>query len=250
MVEKIKRERGRPQKLNEGYKQYIARVKQAHPDWSVEKIREKLFRALYDFLKEKHPDWSAKQISDKATTSLPGLSSIQKYLKKDVILNLGKESHLEQPWHFGLMSKPKYSIPAEAVPFIFMVQDWLEQMPSLRGIASPQKPLTIRQALWIGRLYKTFDGINLYEKLTLPEVIYLWAEAYANHEAISALSGTVLDTTMLDQGMRRHALPVITVLDGKSGYERWPVGSLVEAMLLHKNDLFDKLEQIRKDGEQ
>lgn len=243
-MEKLKRERGRPQKL-EPYKEYIAKAKSAHPDWSAEKVRETLSRALYNLLKEKYPDWSATQISNKVAELLPGLSSVQKYLSKEINPKLKKLGPLEQPWHFGLMSNPKYSISPDAVPFIQIVQDWREKNSDFRGNPPPQKPLTIRQVLWISRIFKAYDQRTL--EISLPDWLYLWAEAYANHEIISALSGADPDTTFLDKKMRERIIPIIIVQD-ESGIDRWPDGSLVDENLLHKKDPLEKAKQIKKDG--
>ncbi len=249
MTEKIKRERGRPKKLTERFKRFIASSKKAHPDWSAEIIREKLFRALYDSLRENHPDWSATQISHNATVPLPGLSRIQKYLA-DINPFLAKPSELDQPWHFGLMSKPKYSITPDAVPFIMMVQGWLEKMPRWQHDSPlPQKPLTIRQALWISRIYRIGDESALAGRIALPDFLFLYAEAYAYIEAISTLTGTLFDTTVLDKAMREHKIPIIIVSEGEPPIGRWLDGSLAEPSFLNIKDILEKVEKINKDGE-
>ena len=84
-------------------------------------------------------------------TDWPKLSVVQRELKK--IKNPDQQrqdKELEKSWHLGLMNQ--YDISPEALPYIFLVQEWLEKYPDIFKNPPPQAPLTIRETLWVARL--------------------------------------------------------------------------------------------------
>ncbi|MFC2047189.1 hypothetical protein ACFLTK_02800, partial [Chloroflexota bacterium] len=106
----------------------------------------------------------AKEVLDKVHEELkrndwPKLSVIQRELKKVKANETLTQINYDSPWHLGLMDK--YSVTSDAVPFILLVQDWLDKYPDLFGSPPPQQPLTIRQALWVSRLYRMVDKDKL-----------------------------------------------------------------------------------------
>lgn len=202
-----------------------------------------------------HPDWNAAQFQRQLVIALgekkaPGLSAVQKRIPKtrEEYRKL-LEAGLLDPWHLGLLSKHP-EIPAEAVPYILMVQKWAESHPDRFG--QPHEQLSVRQALWIARLYSTAVGTVRWDKVKKPKDVeqaasevsaYLWewSEAYARRETINDLGGSG-DTIELDRDLRTggRALAI-----GKTILTYHP-GSFNIAYTADK----DLHEQITKDGEQ
>ncbi|MFC1913134.1 hypothetical protein ACFLX7_02960 [Chloroflexota bacterium] len=254
MIDKIKRERGRPEKLTASFKEFIAKCKENNPSLSAQKIRGKLAQALHKALEVKHPVWSQKDIDDRVATFLPGLSRIQKYLTKDVNPHKNKPSPLDNPWYLGLLSKInnpgdpakyKIDIPQVAVPHLLLVQNWLEQHPDL-VFKRPQELLTIREAQWISRLHGIVN-IHSLKKKTRPEAarwLYVWAEAYATRERICEKAKTPFDTSRLDEALRKGAQPVTigeTII--------YHFGDEIEIDTLDER-LLQQMEEMKKDGEE
>jgi len=170
-------------------------------------------------------DWNSAQIWEeyKKRFNDPanevGLNDIQKHhaALKDEYKYIG---HLDAPWNLGLLTNPQINMPAEAVKVIVDIEKKLEkdrdkekhtfrrphEFPSLMPTI-PQ--LTIRQALWISRLYKLFDHAEKFLDDTgeehikeVNELIYIWACAYAKREIVCNLNKYYFDTFALDQALR------------------------------------------------
>ena len=144
-------------------------------------------------------------------------------------------SPLENSWQLG----QSLDLPSEAIAAIFEVQRLLEKERDNPGLATAGMkewteyytdgkmtttawPLTIREALWISRLYK----INY--KLSEPEMLYLkihkrpipshrplsespyqlWkaANAYADYERLCIIAGIDFNTSKLDDALRSGSI--------------------------------------------
>jgi len=183
-------------------------------------------------------------------TEWPKLSVIQRELKKnkDNDVTLQSDAGVENPessWHLGLMAK--YNMLPEAVLYILTVQDWLEKYPDWLNNPPPQEPLSIREALWVGRLYCVIDESRFKKPKYLPSIarfLYLWAKAYASREHICELSGTPFDTSNLDKGFRKLGLPFTA---GKTTAVFYSDKSFSIDTI--DKDLVQQMEQMKKDGE-
>ena len=88
---------------------------------------------------------------------------------------------LDEPWSVGCLAK--YDIPSEALPSV---------MSAYKKRLAENDVLTIREALWIGRLYGVIDPKDL---------VYDWAFLYALEEQISEILGKPFDSRNLDSEM-------------------------------------------------
>lgn len=182
--------------------------------------RPKGTRELVIDIFAEHPEWNATQVHERYKiligdpTRAVGLSSIQKYLEEmKPPYNEDKKEGLEEHWHIGIMAK-NYNIPADAVPYIVMVQNWVKQ--NMDPIFNkPLEPLSVRDALWISRLYAmwSLDGLQSKDMPGIAYALYSWAKAYSRRERICKLLKKEFDTYELDQALSERARPVIV---GKS----------------------------------
>jgi len=199
--------KGRPEKLTENLKREIARIRINHPKWRLAEIREELRPVLTKTIKKEQPAWNDKQVNLEVVERLPGISRIQKFIKKDLKPNEDKPEiqNLEKPWHLGRLEQ--YPLPPEAIPYIILVQHVAGQYPELVTI-------TIRQAQWIARFYGIFGDYQRLkdkDKLEVAGGLYELAKAYADHEIICYLSGTPPDTSELDKDLREGRIPKVSI---------------------------------------
>jgi len=136
-------------------------------------------------------------------------------------------SPLDKPWHLGLTLdryglNKDYLLAAEDIAAIIEVQKWLEiakDHPLLSsipewtdsitsgGMATTVWLLTIREALWISKLYK--------EKSLAGNTYRLWyaAKTYADYQRLCEISNTPpFDTIKLDEALRNDTM-------GKAKYD-------------------------------
>jgi hypothetical protein len=186
--------------LPESMKILIAQVYLEHPDWRTRKIREEVIRRWHQAsLNYDDPNW-------------PGLSAVQKLLaeyRKKHEEQAFELKELDRPW--GILDTAKYPIPPEILPTV--LEAWGMKLEE-------DNPITIREALWIARLYYVFKEarLDIMKMLPLqmvyPEesdylkeyykgdskalLIYIltsFATAYARHELALSLSGKHFDKT-------------------------------------------------------
>lgn len=170
--------------------------------------------------------WTAKEIQSEVAKRIqlkwpsrykldwPGLRAVQDRLAK-IKDNFESEEFqkLEASWHLYLMRMPEYQIPPEVVPDILAVQEWcVKEHPDVPLFKS--EPLTIRQALWIARLYGITRLLHAgkakgkNKSLDITKWLWLWSKAYAQYEILCYLSGTPPDTTKLDKAIWNGATPI------------------------------------------
>lgn len=114
---------------------------------------------------------------------LPSLYSIGDFRRKELERN--PESDLDNPWHLGTLNDDP--LPADAIPHILLVQAWAKKNTI---------PLTIRNAIWISRLYKIKEIKNT-------EALFTVAGVYSIFERRCELAGLPkpYNTSNLDAGI-------------------------------------------------
>lgn len=80
----------------------------------------------------------------------------------------------ESPWSVFDITNPKYTILSEALPTV--LRAWAYERVTYR------RPLTIRQALWVARLYSVFREAGLEEKPLLISTLCGIARGLAHGE--------------------------------------------------------------------
>jgi hypothetical protein len=152
------------------------------------KISDKIQQILIDIWLE-HNEATAKEIKLLLDKKLgyegPGLSAIQKILaivrekvrqKKE---NPSNQIDIkDRPWNLGQLKD--FPIDPEVVPYLLSMQH--------KRKSESKKPLTVREAIWINRLYKITDINNLD----------WWAGMYALREKSTEITNTNIDTTDID----------------------------------------------------
>lgn len=181
-MEKIKT-RGRPKLLDDDLKRVIDTLKEKHPTWSARKILDNIHEILFSRWQNNNPRLSVEDIEKQVNSRLPGVNSIQKYLREQKSpCGKGKYSP-DAPWQFGYLTKK--DISAEAVSSIVRVLNWQRKQPKW----DPVSYLTIREATWISRLHQ----IKFFKNS--PEELWKIATAYS---ILERASNGHLDTTELD----------------------------------------------------
>lgn len=244
-----KQQKGRPEKLTDELKLWIAKYQgKQKKKLKATDIRDVIYYSWVSGIPEDLPTEAKNQVMAIITAKMPGISAIQKFTK---MLNekLDKPSELDITWHLGLMGK--YNIPAEALPYILMVQRHTENSTDMFG--QPHEPLTIRQALWVSRLYGIITPNPKVMKkdpqkmlYSIAHYLYQCSEAYATREKICQLSGTPFDTTSLDKALRDGAEFNTfdkTIISSYRKDQSFSIDTIDEK-------LTKQMEQMKKDGEQ
>jgi len=199
MAKSINAKLGRPSKV-EKHASIISELYRKHPSWSDKEIRQELKIIVNRQLKQ--DGLNDSQITAIIETDFPSVYTIADY-RRTVLKPKQKEiaeSGIDKLWHTGILRDQESGyfnqISSQAIPFIFKVQDYVEQKEFI--------PVSIRQAIWIS-YFSSFYRIPLSED----DVINLFriSAYYADREAISELSGAkVFDTTELDAALRHGEL--------------------------------------------
>lgn len=201
---------GRPEKLTDEMKRVVTRIRINHrKKWKAPTIREELRLWLQDKVgkevTEKHLAWSVQKINAEVEERLPGLSSIQKYLK-ETKQNLNKEWPEDKPWHMGTLEDEDYELPPDSLPILLRIQ----------SEKSKDNPLTIRQAKWVSRLYPIILSFS-QGKETAETIKRLnwWSEFYADREVMSEVSNLSFNTSELDRELlkARGGIPELSPAD-------------------------------------
>jgi len=205
---------GRPPKLTEDVKKVIAYIKSRHPDWSVREIEKQIPKF--------EPSLAGK---------VPGRTKINEYISNKYKKNEAEvdASGIDSPWHLGILKD--YPLPAEDIAAIASVQVWLDgqkdkpysEPTSIKHwtefwtnnqMTTSTFSLTIREALWVSKLYKVNYKITSPERarkfhipeskplLEFPYRLWYAAKTYADYQRLCELAGTPFDTTRLDEALR------------------------------------------------
>ena len=205
--------RGRPEKLTNGMKIWIANqwianhqkgqkgeAKAPALQANIRSIMENAFRREAE---DQGHDWTEEFIRKTVDGLLPGLSAIQKFVRP-FNRKLGEPAPLDNPWHLGLLREyPQVS--AEAAQHINKVQQALTV--SVLPVNPDSYHITVRQALWVARLYdivrkhvETDEPGERFKNTDphYPSVLLSVAFHYANYELLCDLSSIPCDTLELD----------------------------------------------------
>ena len=195
--------KGRPEKLTDDLKRKVAKIKKGNSrKWTLGMIQAELRQHILESVRKEHPTWDSKLINSEVDNKLPGISTIQKYIKSIIQPKLDIPSESDIPWHLGALEQ--YPLPAQAIPYILLVQHIAERY---------SESVTIRQAQWIARLYAILGDYHRIKSKDKPKVataLHNWSKAYVTHEIICHLSGTPFDTSELDKALREGSILVVT----------------------------------------
>lgn len=120
--------------------------------------RSAVARAIRRELKEQR-----KMVPSQATVE----KKISEYRKRE-------PDDKESPWSVFDIANPKYTIPSEALPTV--LRAWAYERVTY------WHPLTIRQALWVARLYSVFREAGLDEKPLLISTLCILSRSLAHGE--------------------------------------------------------------------
>ena len=149
----------------------IASIYEEHPKWKAPKVRYEAMWVLHRNDASLPKDW-------------PSLSIVQKVLAK-VRKEAGKTDPKDAPWSFG--SLIEYPISPEALTEVVKIYE--DMGPWMPFAGQDSIPFTIREALWVARLYKIIDD---------PDLFVDWAYQYAAEERYSEITERPLNTFELD----------------------------------------------------
>jgi hypothetical protein len=113
-------------------------------------------------------------------------------------------SELDEPWSVGCLAK--YDVPPEALPVVMKIYEG--------RLREEEQHFTIREALWIGRLYKVIDDPIFLER---------FASAYALRDKIDWILDSPVNTRGFDFILLNYDNPerraeIITKLNQFPGY--------------------------------
>jgi len=156
---------GRKPKLTPDVQKVISAIYGKHPNWSVRDIQKKI------------PEFSKQIIGrELSIKEIPGRTLVDKYKREVLTPNLTEmeKSGIDTPWSVYTLSK--YEIPSEALMTVLEIL-----FEKLRE--KPPKHITIREAMWIGRLAHVIKDHQL-----------LWRHAYqyAEIERMEQITGNDL----------------------------------------------------------
>jgi hypothetical protein len=176
--------------INQETKEKIVLIYLSNPDWTANKVREKLEETMGN--------------------RCPGLSAIQKILQA---LRNRRESAtvLDKPWNLSALDT--YPIPYDTLPAVINVWKMRERFrytgckinpstPTIRSL----RPLTIRQAKWASRLSYIINDTQ--------ELSHYCTE-YAEGEKMFELSGLPFDSTDLDRSITKLDVPFDFIIEAQ-----------------------------------
>lgn len=154
----------------------IVKVYRDNPQGSAKEIYSDVKKALEEEAIN-HPE-----LMTKLRRGWPKLNSIQVYLtklRKDTKKGGAKYDRKDEPWSLSCLAE--YDIPPEALPRVmFICEDYFRKF---------KQHLTIRQVLWMARLYKIIDD---------PLALRDFALMYELHEWFDWVSGNHSDNRSAD----------------------------------------------------
>jgi len=141
-----------------------------HTSWKAWEIQKRVSQMLHSRNPELPQNW-------------PGLNAVQRELAA-IRKQKNNASPQDEPW--SLASLNDYPIPPEAMPVV---------MSFYKKRLAEDDVLNIREALWVGRLFKIIDPQDL---------VWDWAFLYAIDEMIAEESGEPFNSRRLDLEMIRN----------------------------------------------
>jgi len=150
--------------LTDEVKRLIAEIFSEHPDWVAKEVKNEVQARLRRAGHQAKPDW-------------PGITAVQIILKQIRAEREKGPLPIDKQWSIGRLAE--YDIPTGAVSKVLEIQ----------SIRANHEPLTIREAVWIGRLCTLTD-----EAIELA----VWAAMYADRDRTCDIAGIEKDTSDLD----------------------------------------------------
>ena len=150
--------------LTDEVKRLIAELNDEHPEWMAKEVKKEIQARLRQLGHQTKPDW-------------PGITAVQIELKKIRAEREKGPLPIDGPWSIGRLAED--NIPAGAVSKVLEIQ----------SIRANHEPLTIREAVWIGRLHTVTDEIM---------ELAVWAAMYADRDRLCDIANLEKDTSDLD----------------------------------------------------
>lgn len=163
--------------LTDRIKELLAQIYVTDRQTRPAKARELLLKAM-----------KAEDLDEFFGADYPAISTVSKELKSLRERDTARppeSKRLDQPWSLGCLANRDYHIPAEALRLV---------MIACEKRLSEDDVLTIREALWIGRLYGVLECTDL---------VYDWAFLYALWEMVYEAQGKAFNSKELDLEMMR-----------------------------------------------
>ena len=150
--------------LTDEVKRLIAELNDEHPEWMAKEVKKEIQARLRQLGHQTKPDW-------------PGITAVQIELKKIRAEREKGPLPIDGPWSIGRLAED--NIPAGAVSKVLEIQ----------SIRANHEQLTIREAVWIGRLHTVTDEIM---------ELAVWAAMYADRDRLCDIANLEKDTSDLD----------------------------------------------------
>ncbi|MFC2038372.1 hypothetical protein ACFLUG_01180 [Chloroflexota bacterium] len=165
----------RGKKINEGVKQVISAVWLMHLEdgWTANEIQIEVAKRV----QQRWPNIYTK--------GWPKLRAVQKIIA-EIQEEKKRATGIDNDWHMGTLKLNP--LPSEVIPVILEVVNHIESTDKVRPAL--WGPVTVRQAIWISRLYKVISDIKLLHSTS-------WA--YSLFERAAELSKTNFNSTELDR---------------------------------------------------
>ena len=176
----------RPEILTDYMKRYVTALKLVHPGMKAKEITASLRHYLvneYSSLEE-YAGSDIDVIERTVEQERISQSAIIKHLT-EVNRGIKTPSELEKPWNLGMSNR--YPVPPDALPVL------LDILAS-DNIPKEDEGVTVRQALWIGRLYRIVHK---------SELLYTIVRHYAFWERVCEISNIDFDSAEYDRILTR-----------------------------------------------
>lgn len=150
-----------------------------NPRWKPKDVHMVVRNTLRDRVREDPSKYA--DLALKLEREWPSLASVRKIMKENKFPShassepaLAKDK--DKPWNLATLLDPEYSIPPEAIPVV---------MSFYKKRLAKDEVLTIREALWIARLYKLVEPLDL---------VLDWAFLYSVEELMAEQKWAEFDT--------------------------------------------------------
>lgn len=156
----------------------IKEVYREHSTWKPKDVRMTVRSILRGWVREypeKYPDLPLK-----LKTGWPGEDSVRNKMTK-VKPHITNPAPIDKPWSLGCLANKEYHIPPEALPKVMLICE--------KHFREFKWHITIRQVLWMARLYKIID-----DPITLKNFAFM----YESHEWLDWVSGNPTPTYTRD----------------------------------------------------
>jgi len=200
----------------------IDTMRKANPRLTPQRILEKLKFNIGQIKKTLPDDPLAKLTLPKSK------DSIYRYMKKNPlgvdnisVMKTHSKPDIDSPWNIGTTMEKCYYIEPQIIPTVLQVQKWGKE--HVDRYNQKHDPLTIRQALWVARLFGINSILRLSKakgknkNLDVEGWVWAWAEVYAQYEKYYEPFKIKPDTTKLDEAVWNGETPPIIGTEKETG---------------------------------